>query len=71
MAPLQPKKLSRETAFSPSFAGLFIPKSCLSPHIRLMIIEIKNTSANEWCFDEGCEKSPFAVILAFFTVRLR
>ena len=31
------------------------------------INETKNTSANEWCFDEGCEKSPSAVILAFFT----
>ena len=32
-----------------------------------MINETKNTSANEWCFDEGCEKSPPAVILTFFT----
>ena len=32
-----------------------------------MINKTKNTSANEWCFDEGCEKSPSAVILAFFT----
>ena len=32
-----------------------------------MINETKNTSASEWCFDEGCEKSPSAVILAFFT----
>ena len=32
-----------------------------------MINETKNTSANEWRFDEGCEKSPSAVILAFFT----
>ena len=32
-----------------------------------MINETKNTSANEWCFDEGCEKLPSAVILAFFT----
>ena len=27
-----------------------------------MINETKNTSANEWRFDEGCEKSPSAVI---------
>ena len=33
-----------------------------------MISETKNASANEWCFNEGCEKSPSAVILAFFTV---
>ena len=32
-----------------------------------MINETENTSANEWRFDEGCEKSPSAVILAFFT----
>ena len=32
-----------------------------------MIDETKNTSANGWRFDEGCEKSPSAVILAFFT----
>ena len=32
-----------------------------------MINETKNTSANEWRFDEGCEKSPSVVILAFFT----
>ena len=32
-----------------------------------MINETQNTSANEWRFDEGCEKSPSAVILAFFT----
>ena len=32
-----------------------------------MINETKNTSANEWCFDEGCEKSLSSVILAFFT----
>ena len=32
-----------------------------------MINETKNTSASEWRFDEGCEKSPSAVILAFFT----
>ena len=32
-----------------------------------MINETKNTFANEWCFDEGCEKSPSAVILALFT----
>ena len=33
-----------------------------------MINETKNTSANEWRFDEGCsEKSPSAVILAFFS----
>ena len=32
-----------------------------------MINETKNTSANEWRFDEGCEKSPSTVILAFFT----
>ena len=25
-----------------------------------MINETKNTSANEWRFDEGCEKSPSA-----------
>ena len=48
-------------------AGFFISKSCLSPQINLMINKTKNTSANEWCFDEGCEKSPSAVILAFFT----
>ena len=48
--------------------GLFISKSCLSAHIKLMINETKNTSANEWCFIEGCEKSPSAVILTFFTV---
>ena len=33
-----------------------------------MISETKNASANEWCFNEGCEKSPSVVILAFFTV---
>ena len=32
-----------------------------------MINETKNTSANEWRFDEGCEKSPSTVILAFFS----
>ena len=58
----------RETVFYP-FAGLFISKSCLSPQIKLMINETKNTSANEWRFDEGCEKSSSAVILAFFTGR--
>ena len=31
-----------------------------------MINETKNTSPTEWRFDEGCEKSPSAVILAFF-----
>ena len=56
----------RETVFHP-FAGLFISKSCLCPQIKLTINENKNTSANEWRFDEGCEKSPSAVILAFFT----
>ena len=56
----------RETVFHP-FSGLFISKSCLSPQIKLMINETKNTSANEWRFDEGCEKSPSAVILAFFS----
>ena len=54
----------RETVFYP-FAGLFISKSCLSPHIKLMNNETKNTLANEWRFDEGCEKSPSAVISAF------
>ena len=33
--------------------------------MKLMINETKNTSANEWRFDEGCEKSPSTVILAF------
>ena len=48
------------------FAGMFISKSCLSPHInKLMINDTKNTSANEWCFDEGCEKSPPEVIFSF------
>ena len=47
--------------FAP-FAGLFISKSRLSPRNKLMIIENKNTSGYEWCFDEGCEKSPSAVI---------
>ena len=56
----------RETVFYP-FAGLFISKSCLSPHIKLMNNETKNTLANEWRFDEGCEKSPSAVILASFS----
>ena len=32
-----------------------------------MINETKNTSANKWRFDEGCEKSLSVVILAFFT----
>ena len=32
-----------------------------------MINQTKDTSANEWRFDEGCEKSPSAVILAFFS----
>ena len=32
-----------------------------------MIDETKNTSANEWRFDEGCEKSPSVVILASFS----
>ena len=32
-----------------------------------MINETKNTSVNQWYFDEGCEKSPSAVVLAFFT----
>ena len=35
--------------------------------MKLMINETKNTSANEWRFDEDCEKSPSAVILAFFS----
>ena len=35
----------RAIVFHP-FAGLFISKSCLSPHIKLMINETKNTSAN-------------------------
>ena len=52
------------------FAGLFISKSCLSPHIKLMVNESNNTSANEWYFGEGCEKSLSVlsvVILALFT----
>ena len=49
------------------FAGLFISKSCFSPHIKLIINETKNTSANEWCFNEGCEKSPSAETLAFLS----
>ena len=59
-----------ETAMNylPPFAGLFISKSGLSPHIKLMVNEPKNTSANEWCFNEGCGKLPSAVILAFSTV---
>ena len=56
----------RKIVFYP-FAGLFISKSCLSPQIELMINETKNTSANEWCFDEDFRKSPSAVTLAFFT----
>ena len=56
----------RETVFRP-FAGLFISKSCLSPQIKLMINETKNTPAYKWRFDEGCEKSPSVVVLAFFT----
>ena len=56
----------RENVFHP-FSGLFISKSCLSPQIKLMINETKNTSANEWRFYEGCEKSPSAVILDFFS----
>ena len=32
-----------------------------------MINETTNTAANEWRFDEGCEKSPSAVILALFS----
>ena len=35
--------------------------------MKLMINETKNTSANERRFDEGCEKSPSAVILVFFS----
>ena len=31
------------------------------------INETKNTSANEWRFDEGSEKSPSVVILVFLT----
>ena len=31
-----------------------------------MINETKNTSTNEWGYDDGCEKSPSALILAFF-----
>ena len=34
-----------EIVFHP-FAGLFISKSCLSPHIKQMINETKNTSMN-------------------------
>ena len=34
-----------------------------------MINGTENTSANEWCFDGGCEKSPSAEVLAFFTAR--
>ena len=56
----------RENFFHP-FAGLFISKYCLSSQIKLMINETTNTAANEWRFDEGCEKSPSAVISAFFT----
>ena len=41
-----------ENVFHP-FSGLFISKSCLSPQIKLMINETKNTAANEWRFDEG------------------
>ena len=48
-------------------AGFFISKFCLSPHIKLMINETKNTSENEWCFNEGFEKLPSGVILVFFT----
>ena len=33
-----------------------------------MINETKDTSANEWCVKEDCEKLPYAVNLAFFTV---
>ena len=44
----------RETVFHP-FAGLVMSKSYLSPQIKLMINETKNTSANEWRFEEGCE----------------
>ena len=41
----------------------------LAPFGRSAAInETKNTSANEWCFNEDCEKLPFAVILAFFSV---
>ena len=32
-----------------------------------MINETKNISANVWRFDEDCEKSPSAVILAVFS----
>ena len=56
----------REPVLHP-FSGLFISKSGLSPQIKLIINETKNTSANEWRFDEGCEKSPSAVILDFFS----
>ena len=56
----------RETVFHP-FAALFIYRHLASPQIKLMINETKNTSANGWRFDEGCEKSFSAVILAFFT----
>ena len=37
------------------------------PHITLMINKTKNISVNERCSDEGCQKLPSAVILAFFT----
>ena len=43
--------------------------ACLSRNLAFVhkFNETKITSANEWRFDEGCEKSPSAVILAFFT----
>ena len=56
----------RELHFHP-FAGMFKLKSCLTPHITLMINKTGNFSVNERCSDEGCQKSPSAVILAFFT----
>ena len=30
-----------------------------------MIIENNNTSGYEWCFDDGCEKSPSALIFNY------
>ena len=50
------------------FAGLYISKSCFSPHpVKIIINETKNISANDWCFSEGCEKSPSAEILTFLS----
>ena len=50
------------------FLELALARSfCMELALARSINETKNTSANEGRFDEGCEKSPSVIILAFFS----